>query len=697
MFLLLLLLGAGYSITNAQAIDSIVFKNKFVERKFIIKNNEFTTKSYKNLLSGQDYGRPGSEEFDFKISNESVSGAGKNASFKFLKKELVRTADGAQQLTVFLEGIPGTPADKMQVELQYILYDELPVIRKKIEIVNNSSKSVAITDLDVERLNLEPISQQESEIYSYYGTHIGWRPFVGDHHDAAVLVYNTYAKEGYIIGNEAPSVLKRTEVFTKYYSIGAGMTRLNDHYPFKKWLDPGQKFTSPGTFICMVKFTRWEDAFEGYFADFIRTRLGVKLYEKKEIPFVAYNTWIPFGGNLNDSLMCQLADALKSTKSDLLIIDDGWQSNYGDWVPDKRKFPNGMKPAFDYMNKQGIKGGLWVGLASVDVNSKVYKEHPEWAFRDKDGKPTYLHDGARGRVTMSLGSPYYDYILQRIKDLVKENSLSYIKLDLAIANSAYILDYDRKGDYGFEGKTYRDHESSYYAIYERALQLFDELHAAYPQLLIDCTYEVWGEYYVNDFALLEHADYDWLTNYNDKAPIGPINIRQMSYDRTRVIPAATSLIGNQFMNSPYSKYTYLSLASSKPIFVGDPRKLSVDLKLWFAKWNSWFKMMDQKYQFIRFTQTSDIFPRATLTNWDGCYKFNKEKQGGVLFFYRNGSLEKTRTFNMPLADSATMYKLTDPETGKTFGKILGKTLLEKGITITIPNQFEAKVLGIEKI
>jgi alpha-galactosidase len=171
----------------------------------------------------------------------------------------------------------------------------------------------------------------------------------------------------------------------------------------------------------------------------------------------------------------------------------------------------------------------------------------------------------------------------------------------------------------------------------------------------------------------------------------------MSYDRSRVIPAAANLIGNQLIDTEYSKYTFLSLASGKPILVGDARNFPDDLKTWYAKWISWFRMMDKKYQFTRFTQVSDVFPRPNLSNWDGCYKFNREKQGGVLFFYRNGSLEATRTFHMPLADPEIIYQLYFPEDERIIGKVTGKELLEKGITVTIPNQYEAKVLGIERV
>lgn len=45
-----------------------------------------------------------------------------------------------------------------------------------------------------------------------------------------------------------------------------------------------------------------------------------------------------------------------------------------------------------------------MGLASVDKNSKLNKEHPEWALYDKNGEPAYLHEEMQGRVTMSLAS-----------------------------------------------------------------------------------------------------------------------------------------------------------------------------------------------------------------------------------------------------------------------------------------------------
>ncbi len=682
---------------HAFSQDSLVIKNRFLERKFTIGDNSFYTSRFQHTLTNKDYSRPGSEEFYFTINGTPASSNGANGLFRYSKHSSASTGNGTQQITIQLTGKEGSAAENLVVSLTYEVYDELPVVRKQLSITNNGPNAVAIADLEVERINLVPVSSQQSELYTNYGSRFAWRPYHGDHHDAAIFVYNNYVKEGFILGNEAPSILKKTEVYTDHHRISIGMTSLTDHYPFKKWIEPGEKFASPKTFICLVQSQKWEDAFEGYFADFIRTRLGVRLFERKEIPFTFFNTWRPFYTNINDTLVTQLADGLEGTGTDLFIMDAGWENNYGDWEPHPTRFPNGLKPITDHIRKRGMKAGLWMSLGSVDKSSKLYKEHPEWSVFDKNGEPAYLHEEMNWRVTMSLASGYYDYILEKIKRHVRENDLAYIKLDLAIANSAYVLDYAKKGDYKSEGKGYKDRESSYYGIYEKALQLFDDLHKEFPDLLVDCTYEVWGEYYINDYALIEHADYDWLTNYDDDAPVGPVNIRQMAFDRSRAIPTATNLIGNQYMDSPYSKYTFLSLASVKPILVGDSRKLPSELKPWYLKWNTWFKMMDKKYQFTRFSYVSDIFQRPTMSNWDGVYKFNKEKQGGVLFFFRNGSVENARTFAFPFAEPGSRYRLFSPEEGKDWGTYSGKELIEKGIRVELGSQFEAKVLGIESV
>ncbi|MBA4167268.1 MAG: alpha-galactosidase, partial [Chitinophagaceae bacterium] len=102
------------------------------------------------------------------------------------------------------------------------------------------------------------------------------------------------------------------------------------------------------------------------------------------------------------------------------------------------------------------------------------------------------------------------------------------------------------------------------------------------------------------------------------------------------------------------------------------------------------------YQFTRFRQTYDIFDRPTNENWDGCFRFNPGKDGGVLFFYRNDSGDSSRIFKIPCVNPAVRYRIYDPATGRTIGIFKGSDLVVKGLPVSIPQTYTAAVFGIEK-
>ena len=150
------------------------------------------------------------------------------------------------------------------------------------------------------------------------------------------------------------------------------------------------------------------------------------------------------------------------------------------------------------------------------------------------------------------------------------------------------------------------------------------------------------------------------------------------------------------MDFPNFKYVYFSMASASTLMVGDPRNLSSTDKAFYTKWNSWFKEMEKKYQFSQYRQVYDVFDRPTDSNWDGCYRINTKKNAGLMFFYRNNSSDDERTFKVPCLNPNSNYKIYSHEDGKVVGTYSGSALIEKGIKITLPTIYTAKVLSIEK-
>jgi len=228
------------------------------------------------------------------------------------------------------------------------------------------------------------------------------------------------------------------------------------------------------------------------------------------------------------------------------------------------------------------------------------------------------------------------------------------------------------------------------------MDLFDELKKRHPDLYIDCTFELWGHYHLIDYALIEHADGDWLSNIRYKPPKGPLTIRQLGFDRARVIPASTMMIGNLQMQHPNAKLSFLSLASYTPVMLGNPRKLTDQQKAWFRQWHRKLRDLQDEYQIFEYYQTSDSFVRPTLSGWDGCARFNKQKQGGILCFYRNESPEASRIFQIPWIDQEKNYVIECLETEKKLGEFTGTQLISNGLNVQIPQQNCAKILFIRE-
>jgi len=70
------------------------------------------------------------------------------------------------------------------------------------------------------------------------------------------------------------------------------------------------------------------------------------------------------------------------------VIDDGWQSNIGDWGLDAKKYPGGdadMKRLAQAIRAAGLKPRLWFSPLSVAPGADLLHDHPDMLLLDKDG------------------------------------------------------------------------------------------------------------------------------------------------------------------------------------------------------------------------------------------------------------------------------------------------------------------------
>jgi alpha-galactosidase len=72
------------------------------------------------------------------------------------------------------------------------------------------------------------------------------------------------------------------------------------------------------------------------------------------------------------------------------VIDDGWQTNVGDWQPDKAKFPRGsedFKRLVGAIRAQQLKPRLWVAPLAAAPGSDLLHDHVDMLLLDKEGAP----------------------------------------------------------------------------------------------------------------------------------------------------------------------------------------------------------------------------------------------------------------------------------------------------------------------
>lgn len=123
---------------------------------------------------------------------------------------------------------------------------------------------------------------------------------------------------------------------------------------------------------------------------------------------------------------------------DIIQIDDGYQSNVGDWLMVKPTFPDGMKSISDKVKSAGFLPGLWIAPFIVHPKSMLAKEHPEWITRTKLNRPVNAGFSSWGVFTTGLDLTHPDaikYIREVIHNAVHNWGFSYLKLDFLYAGA----------------------------------------------------------------------------------------------------------------------------------------------------------------------------------------------------------------------------------------------------------------------
>lgn len=148
---------------------------------------------------------------------------------------------------------------------------------------------------------------------------------------------------------------------------------------------------------------------------------------------VLYNDWEGCMFDFNQRKLLSLAQDAKELGCELFVLDDGWfgkrdddKAGLGDYAVNRKKLPRGLKGLGERINAMGMEFGLWFEPESVNPDSDLYRDHPDWALTD-DFKPVL----GRHQLLLDLTRPEVrDYIVENVCNTLDSAPISYVKWDM---------------------------------------------------------------------------------------------------------------------------------------------------------------------------------------------------------------------------------------------------------------------------
>ena len=195
-------------------------------------------------------------------------------------------------------------------------------------------------------------------------------------------------------------------------------------------LQKGESFTSPEA-VMTYSCTGCNTMSHGLH-DFVNEHVVSGAWKDRLRP-VLLNSWEASYFKISESKLLRLARKAKQAGIELFVMDDGWfkgrnddTSSLGDWVPDKKKLPHGVKGICDKIRKIGLDFGIWVEPEMVNENSDLYRAHPEWALKI----PGKAHSTGRNQMLLDLTrKEVQDYIIDAMSAVFSSADISYVKWD----------------------------------------------------------------------------------------------------------------------------------------------------------------------------------------------------------------------------------------------------------------------------
>lgn len=355
----------------------------------------------------------------------------------------------------------------VNVDLYYTVFEDTDMITRSVHICNQDEKPIYLTkalsacldmdDNDYEMLTLHGSWARERQMdrraIGYGKTSVGSIKGESSHQEHPFMAWMTknatqttgevYAMHFIYSGNFIAQLEK-----SQFDSIRAVMGIHPADFGWK--LESGDAFDTPE--VVLTYSADGLGTMTRNFHDFYRNHLIRSKYRNQKRP-VLINNWEATYFDFNTEKLLDIARTAAKHGIEMLVMDDGWfghrnddSTSLGDWFVNEEKITGGLKYLVDEVNKLGLKFGIWMEPEMISPDSKLYKEHPDWAIAVKDRVGTL----SRNQYVLDLSrKEVRDCIYDKIHAILSSANIAYVKWDMnrqLTDMGSLMLPADRQGE-----------------------------------------------------------------------------------------------------------------------------------------------------------------------------------------------------------------------------------------------------------
>ncbi|MHB9035878.1 MAG: alpha-galactosidase [Armatimonadota bacterium] len=349
-----------------------------------------------------------------------------------------------------------------------------------------------------------------------------------------------------------------------------------------------------------------------------------------------------------------------------------WGVHVGDWRVNVKAHPKGLKPLADAAHEAGMKFLLWVEPQRAISGTPITQEHPEWFLGERKVGQALL---------LNIGIPEArEYVTDLVSNLITEIGIDCYREDFNINPLSFWQTNDAEDR---QGMTEIRCIEGFYAFW-------DELLKRHPNLMIDNCAS--GGRRI-DIETISRSIALWRSDYQCFPHFDPIGGQVQTYGLSHWVPLHTT----GTMMRAGDTYNFRSNMAAGIVFHLFPyEKTHIDEAY---PWE-WHKKMTGELRRARPYFYGDYFPLTSCSTshaeWLAYQLYRSDLgKGVVVAFRREKSPFIQANFKLRGIELGSTYVLEDADTGETM-QMTGEALASKGLSITVDNRRESKLIFYEK-